>query len=249
MEIPGAITTDVRYAKPFFDLQVEFAETVSALSRLPLPCCLLEYTNFYIRFGLGRGFDQDHPGWQEYLTSLRDVNDPREWTYRFYSRRSDTVAAPGIVATFGCFSYAQSNGARIRLHFHNAETDGRSPLAMEHRDRRLGDLAMLFAHVKRTLREPLQVVGASWLYNLNAYRRLFPEPYLATARVTHDRFRHMPLWGQFVDRAGELRETTARQFRARLARQSSLEDLGHCFPLQVLALEAPVREFYEFFGV
>jgi len=55
------------------------------------------------------------------------------------------------------------------------------------------DLAGLFEHVKRTLRQPPQVVGASWLYNLDAYRRLFPAPYLATARVLDHRFRHMPL--------------------------------------------------------
>lgn len=41
----------------------------------------------------------------------------------------------------------------------------------------------------------------------------------------------------------------ARPFRERLGRQSSLEGLDQCFPLQVLSVEAPVREFYEFYGV
>ena len=237
------------YAKPLFDLQIEFAETVSALSGLPLTRTLLEYTNFYIRFGFGRTFDQTHPSWQEYLAGLHDVNDPREWTYDFYVRRPDTMAAPAVVATFGCFSYAQSSRDRLRLHFHNAETDGRSPLAMERRDRRLADLAALFAHVKHTVREPLRVVGASWLYNLGAYRRLFPESCLATAQVIRDRFRHMPLWGQFVNRHGDVREGMARQFRERLGRQSSLQGLDQCFPFQVLSVEAPVDEFYRFHGV
>ena len=34
---------------------------------------MFEYTNFYIRFGLGRDFDPTHPGWQEYLTGLREL--------------------------------------------------------------------------------------------------------------------------------------------------------------------------------
>ena len=93
------------------------------------------------------------------------------------------------------------------------------------------------------------MIGASWLYNLDAYRRLFPKPYLATARVIHGRFRHMPLWGQFVDRSGNVKESVARQFLNCLARQSRLEELDQCFPFQVLALEAPVAEFYEFYGV
>jgi hypothetical protein len=46
----------VIYAKAFFDLQLQFAESVTALSGLPLARALLEYTNLYIRFSLGRGF-------------------------------------------------------------------------------------------------------------------------------------------------------------------------------------------------
>jgi hypothetical protein len=72
--------------------------------------------------------------------------------------------------------------------------------------------------------------------------------YVATAHVIHHRFQHMPLWGQFVDRHGEIREAMTRQFLERLGRQSSLESLDRCFPFQVLAVEAPVRDLYEFYG-
>jgi hypothetical protein len=110
-------------------------------------------------------------------------------------------------------------------------------------------LAALFASLRHSFRKPLRVVGASWLYNLRAYRRLFPESYLATAHVVQHRFRHMPLWGQFVTRYGEVRENIASEFRHRLRQQSSLQDLDCCFPFQVLSLEAPVVEFYDFYGV
>ncbi len=138
---------------------------------------------------------------------------------------------------------------RIRLHFQNTETQGRSPLARACLDRRLGDLRALFGNVKRTLGERPTVVGVSWLYNLDAYRRLFPGSYVATARPLGGRFRYMPLWGQFVDRNGEAKEDMAREFVARLERQSSLEALEECFPLQVLGLEASVRDFYELYGL
>ena len=238
--------SEVTYARAFFDLQLEFAETVSTLSGLPLARTVLEYTNFYIRFGLGRDFDSAHPSWAEYLAGMRATNDRGEWTHRFYA---NTVTPPGLVATFGCFGYARLTGDRIRLHFENAESGGRSPLAKERRDQRLADLAALFAHVKATAREPVRVIGASWLYNLEAYRRLFPESYLATAQVLPDRFRHMPLWGQFVNRHGEVRQSLAREFRERLGRQSSVEGLDQCFPFQVLSVNAPVTELYDFYGV
>lgn len=236
------------YAKAFFDLQVQFAEKVTALSGLPLTRALLEYTNLYIRFGLGRDFDPAHPVWQEYVAGLWDANDRREWTYRFSLTRPD-VAPPNIVATFGCFAYARLSDERIRLHFRNAETDGLSPLAIERRGQRSAELAALFAHVKRTQPQPLRVVGASWLYNLDAYRRLFPASYLATARVLEPRFRHMPLWGQFLDRRGEIKENTTRQFLERLEDQWSMDTLGRCFPLQVLTVEASVQEFHDFYGI
>jgi len=59
----------------------------------------------------------------------------------------------------------------------------------------------------------------------------------------------MPLWGQFVNRHEDVRESMARQFRERVGRQSSLEGLGQRFPFPVLSVEAPVREFYEFHEV
>ena len=66
------------YAKAFFDLQLEFAQRVAILSELPLARALLDYTNLYIRFGLGRDFDPAHPSWREYLAGLQDTNDTRE---------------------------------------------------------------------------------------------------------------------------------------------------------------------------
>jgi hypothetical protein len=239
----------VIYPQAFFDLQLRFAERVAILSGLPLARALLECTNLYIRFGLGHAFDPTHPTWQAYLTGLRDTRDPREWTYAFYLRRPDTMAAPSVVATFGCFAYARPTDARIRLHFQNAETGGRSPLAADRISARRAELAALFAHVKRTERAPLQVRGVSWLYNLDAYRRLFPASYLATARVAPNRFQHMPLWGQFVDRHGAMKEEPARGFLARLERQSGPDGLEQCFPLQPLAVDAPVQAFYEFYGI
>ncbi len=237
------------YAKAFFDLQLQFADKVTALSGLPLARALLEYTNLYARFGLGRDFDPAHPTWREYLAGLQDTNDIREWTYRFYSARPEALAAPPTVATFGCFSYAQLSGDRIRLHFQNAETDGHSPLAIDRLGQRLADLAALFKRVKRTVRQPLQVVGASWLYNLDAYRRLFPVSYLATAHVIGHRFQRMPLWGQFLDRHGQIKESLTRYFLERLERQSSLDSLDQCFPFQVLSVKASVLEFYDFYGI
>jgi hypothetical protein len=224
------------------DLQVEFAQVVSLRTGLALPRTLLDYTNLYVRFGLGRGFDAKHPVWREYADGLARAADPRASTREFYAGRPRTVEPPGLVATFGCFSYADLDGERIRLHFHDAEPDGRSPLAKDRQGARRAELVALFAHVRRTRGGARRVIGRSWLYNLEAYRRLFPPAYLATARPLANAFRYMPLWGQFATRRGDLREAAAQELRERVARWSG-DDLAGCFPLQALAVEAPVGEF------
>ena len=188
--------------------------------------------------------------WREYVAGLAGTPADAAWTYDFHRVRATAVTGPPVVATFGCFAYARPPDARLRLHFVNAEPDGGSPLAKERQAARRADLAALFAHVQAAPGgASLRVVGGSWLYNLEAYRRLFPPSYVASARVHPRRFRRMSLWGQFLDRHGAVKRAMADPFRARLARAASIDDLDACFPLPALAVEAPVSAFYAFYGV
>jgi hypothetical protein len=233
----------VRYARGFLELQLRFAETVAELAGLSLERALLDYTNLYIRFGIGRDFDPEHPRWQGYVAGLRTADSPGEWTHRFYLACPPPPPAPGLVATFGCFSYALLPDGRVRLHFRNAEPPSRSPLAQERRAARAAELRALFDHVSRRVPDSTLVAGASWLYNLEAYRRLFPRAYLDTGRVMRGRFQRMPLWGQFVDRHGEVREDAAKALVDHLDRLTALDGLDACFPFQVIGVQAPLRVF------
>ena len=234
--------TGVLCSRAFFELQLAFARKVAALSGLPLQRALLDHTNLYIRFGLGRAFDPAHPRWSEYLAGLAEATDPTGWTHRFYLAHPAPLAGPDGIARVGCFSCSRLPGGHLRLHFENAEPDGHSPLARDRAERRRAELRALFAPFGRAGAAAPTVVGTSWLYNLEAYRRLFPRAYLATARPITGRFRHMPLWGQFLDRRGEVREPPARQLLERLDRQTGLDDLDGCFPFPVLRLETSAAE-------
>lgn len=61
------------------------------------------------------------------------------------------------------------------------------------------------------------------------------------------RYRRMPLWGQFLDRHGRVKVAMARPFLERLERQVNVEGLDHCFPFQVLGVEAPAGDFFDFY--
>lgn len=237
------------YSKAFFDLQVQFACRVARISGMHLEQALLDYTNLYVRFGLGRAFDQEHPVWRRYVNGLCNAADIHEWTYRFFLAGPNNIEPPSVVATFGCFSYAKPDHEYVRLHFRDAEATGRSPLDIQCVDARLDELRSMFAHIERAGQGSLRVVGTSWLYNLRAYRRLFPAAYLATARVAEARFRNMPLWGQFLDRHGAVRQDMAAVFLERLSHQTAMDDIANCFPLQALAVDAPASVFHDFYGI
>ena len=176
------------YARSFFDLQLACARRVAAVSGMPLDRALLDYTNLYIRFGLGRGFDPSHPTWREYLAGLERAADGGAFTHHVYLALGAADGRPDVAAESGCFSCGQLPGRRIRLHFRDAEPDGSSPLSVERRPQRMAELAALFARVRQMAPEPPRVVGASWLYNLEAYRQLFPPAYLGTARAIYQHF-------------------------------------------------------------
>lgn len=234
----------MRLDPAFFDLQVHFAHRMAALSGMPTATALLDYTNLYVRFGLGRAFDAAHPVWQEYAAGLGpSLAANQGWTWRFYQhRQAHDIPAP-MAATVGCFSYARVAPGYIRLHFHNADASGQSPLAASSRGHRAQELATLFARVRQNEPPGMRVLGTSWLYQIEAYRRLFPATYLATA-VPVQRFRNMPLWGQFLDRHGALRPEVAEPFLQRVASAADLRGLANCFALQPLALDAPVDVFW-----
>jgi hypothetical protein len=234
-------------AREFFDLQLTFAERVSALSGMPLERALFDYTNLYVRFGLGRAFDPEHDGWRAYIDGLRTAADGREWTYRFYLRDAEVNTGPATVATFGCFSYAIQEDNVLRLHFRNTEPTGLSPLGASCVERRRAELAALFAQLRSERLGDLTVVGISWLYNLHAYRRLFPPAYTASPRVLQGPFRSMPLWGQFVDYRGEVKAEMRISFLKALAELESLGGIGDCFPFQALRVEEEVETFYRFY--
>lgn len=239
----------MNYPKKFFEINLRFACKVSEITQESIESTLLSYTNLYIRFDIGRDFDVNHPIWLEYLEGYHQAIDPAEWTYRFYLKRQQQTSSQPQVLAFGCFSYTIVDDNRIRLHFHNYKSGKQSPLSKDQISKRLAELKDMFAYIKKNVNNPTSVIGASWLYNLEAYRRLFPSTYLATAKVGGNDFPFLPLWGQFIDHLGHVKENFVEQFLQCLDKQVRIDDIENCFPFQVLHLESSIQEFYLFYRI
>ena len=97
--------------------------------------------------------------------------------------------------------------------------------------------------------DAIAVHGSSWLYNLKAYRRLFPIEFGLSARIDAPHFTARSLWGQFLRYDGKVNEERSEVFLDRLNRLGEEHEYAQCFPFQVLLTQAPIDLFYTFYGV
>jgi hypothetical protein len=240
----------VKFSREFIALTLDFACHVERIKVVPLEQALLHFTPLYLSFGLPRDFDQLNPIWRAFLAGLARHQEPVDWAYRYYlQRQAHGREDLDLDPTFGCFYYALWPENRVRIHFRNGEETNRGPLSRARRPQRLAELAAMFRHLRRVLPPAATVVGGSWLYNIEAYRSLYPPEFLASSRVGADEYQFIAHWGQFLDRHGEVRPMMVRTFMDRLARQASAEGLPQCFPYRVLRLESSIYAFYDFYGI
>ncbi|GHO78146.1 hypothetical protein KSD_59170 [Ktedonobacter sp. SOSP1-85] len=230
----------------FFELQFLFAESIVRVSHLNFEEALLDFTNLYMQFPIDRSFDPTHPVWQAYLTGLRQAPERAMWTYTFYQHKRE-LHSP---YPYGCFHYSYlPEENTIRYHFANADMSGSGPLSKERMPVRLQELKMMFAKIKKQYGDIPTVRGNSWLYNIDAYRRLFPVQYTQAMKVVDGEFQYMSLWGQFLQRDGRVHRHLADAFLSCLQKSKTIEGLASCFPYQVLSPQSPIALFYEFYEV
>jgi hypothetical protein len=137
----------------------------------------------------------------------------------------------------------------VKIHFSNRDTDeAGGPLASAKVGTRLAELAAMTRRIAEQHPDATHISGQSWLYNLEAYRRLFPPEYVETraAAPAPVYLSGTSSWGQLIDS----RETIRPEVRAALL--SNLADLDPAapwtaFPLRVLAVRAPLETFVRFY--
>ena len=237
------------YSVEFFDLQLRFAARVAEIAGVSLGEAVGTHTNIYVRLGMGPQLDANNPDWVDYVAALSKARTPAAWTYQLHRQRQHLPAGPAHAATVGCFSYAQAGQDRVRLHFQVGAQHPESPLSIANLSLRQRELAALLGMLKASSGQDLCIVGASWLYNLPAYRRIFPQPYLAGLHDMAHPYQRLPLWGQFLNRDLSLRSAAAARFLACVAKASHLNELAACFPLSVLTTSVPAQCIYDHLGL
>ena len=239
------MVTNNLFSVEYFQLQLRFAAKVAEVLGISFADAVGNYTNIYVRLGMGHRFSPDNRDWLRYVAELANVREPAELTHLVHRQRIHLSTGPTAAATVGCFSYALAGSDHVRLHFNAGDHLLESPISLANRAVRRVELAILLSQLKETAGENVHVVGASWLYNLDCYRRLFPEVYLASLQVVNHPYQRMPLWGQFLNRDRSVRSEGGSRFLATVAKACSIPELALCFPFPVLSTTAPARWFHD----
>jgi hypothetical protein len=138
----------------------------------------------------------------------------------------------------------------LRIHFLPEERHRHgSPLADGCMSERRVELQALVSDVQQRHPEVRKVRGFSWLYNLKAYKRLFPPQYVQSLASPAGRV-HLTgssTWGQVLDHRHEVKPTVADQVLAGLTR-STVGTPWQAFPLQPLEASCSFRLFADWFA-
>ena len=250
----GAIGARVERLHDWFALQIAFVEALVARTGLPFASAMTFNTNLHRRFGFGRPANEGwSPGWDAYvrsLAALRTRTERIEYTKAF-ARERFVPWAGRSERQFGCFSFEAQSGGVIRLHFSPNDTeDGSGPLARGKYQRRIDELTSMFAFVRQQYGDgATAVLGGSWLYNLEAYKRLFPAEYVASLRIhtAPSNFTGGSWWGQFVDHREAVVTARAAEFSDNLRRLDPAA-AWKVFPFPAMTARAPVRVFHQRYG-
>ncbi|MBW8813499.1 MAG: hypothetical protein JF588_08745 [Caulobacterales bacterium] len=239
----------------YFALQLALARRMSELTGAPLGAAAARYTNFHRRFGLGRLAAAPAPAWAAYAEALEAAPDPDaqvEVTYRAFLGMPEEGGHETGRRAFGCFACEPPTAdGSVSIHFLNLDTDeAGGPLTGGKLAQRRAEIAAMVRSLRDEHPVARHIRGKSWLYNLEAYRRVFPPDYAASARPT-DGPVHLhgnSLWGQTIDSWERPKPQIAE---AVLAALPGLDPAApwRAFPLPVMTTVAPIESFKAFYGL
>lgn len=241
---------------PFFEAQLRLAGRMAELTGVGLADAAFHYTRLHRQFGLGfSGVTSPAPEWLDYAARLEaaaDIAGQVVVTQAMFVASTDEILPRPDQEGFGCFAFdgAGEDGA-VHIHFNNKDTDeAGGPLASSKTARRKAELAAMVRRIRQTLPNATHIRGKSWLYNLEAYRRLFPPDYTASRTLAP-----APLhltgsssWGQLIDARENIRPDIRDALLANLAHLDPRAPWT-AFPLRVLAVRAPIESFEAFYNV
>jgi hypothetical protein len=244
----GKATAEI--ARGFFGLQLHYADVLTAKSGISLADAITFHTNFHRLFAYGNlGRIRPDPDFLALVQTVVARDDADARLDLLIDAYGDRPADPWPSDRFAFGNHfaceAPTEGGIVRIHFRNRfNNDAHGPLHSSNISQRRADLTAMFGFVASRWPDTKAVNGASWLYNLEAYRRLFPPDYGASRTPLHGPrpIHGLSTWGQFLDFKGRAKAAIVAQFKENLTALDAAQP-WLAFPHQVLAASAPFDSF------
>jgi hypothetical protein len=243
--ITGAV---ISMLEDYFDLQLKFAERYAFVAGMSFDLAIGQCTNLRRRLNLSGPEGADR--WEGLLARIKSAGgDPaaaRSACMALFESRP-CIARP---RSFGCFSHDGPDQAGVlRIHFMPPQDTKESPLAAANAATRRDELRALFSQLRRTGGHVTSVRGVSWLYNLDAYKRLFPPAYRESVRLPWFAV-HLTgssTWGQVLNWRQEIKPGLRDTVLARLSALKK-EAPWEIFPLRARVATCDIRHFHDWFA-
>lgn len=222
--------------RQFFATQRRFAERWAAVESVPIETAYLECTTWYRQAaGVGRDFDADDPDWLRLLAEVASSPDP-DGAVHAWALTNERPIRPGPVLDF----VWSPEDRTVRLHFLAERAPDQRALGVEHLAQRRRELREAVTRAAAEHPEAEWVRGRSWLYGLEAYRRIFPSVFLDGLAVEPPDLQFFAIWGQLLDRSWRTRPDVAGGLLARVERAETSADLEAAFPIPMRQTRAPL---------
>jgi hypothetical protein len=241
-------------SRGLFEVQLTYADVLAAKSGMPLAEAIVWHTNLHRLFAYGNLSRQ--PADPEFVALIEHAIADRparlDHLIAAFAARPHDPWPPDRFPFGRHFACEAPNEAGIvRTHFRNrVNNDAVGPLHASNIPQRRADLTAMFSHIASRWPEAKTVNGASWLYNTEGYRRLFPQEFGASrTALTGPRPIHgLSTWGQFIDFRGAVKPPIVEAFYRNLDALDVTQP-WLSFPYQVLTTTAPIEAFYREYGV
>jgi hypothetical protein len=165
---------------------------------------------------------------------MRDHSKDDFWPFRYDYNERDGV--PTIHVHFGSLGFKEP----IDL--------GPGLLSKERYEEQRDKLRAMFTEIKHSHPQAKIVRGRSWLYNVEAYRRLYPAEYSDSRVLSLGGFNGGGRWGQFRNGDGTVNRELSQQFLQNITHLER-DNLEAAFPIQTWSVSAPIEAFYKEYGI
>lgn len=251
---------NVPFDRGYFELQFEFAKGLATRNERDL----LEVIESVAPVLDGHIKDYASNGRTELFADVTEstVVDIAYENYMKWSGFRDPQKAAETIPyhsnnRFGCFSHTYDPAKKMAfIHFVNAEHGNPGPLARENMANREQEMRDVLLNIRKSHPEAAFMMNRSWLLNLEAYRRLYPQQYIDNREVAEEpRLWRLgtTVWGQFLDSEmkvkPDLAEILLERARTIAISKDAPTGLLEAPLMKPMRVEGPIKHFYDKYGI